>query len=129
MKNHYNRNLKNFAKEMRNNSTKAEIKLWNELLKAKKMKGYSFLRQRPVGNYIADFMCKELNLIIEVDGISHEGKKEKDVERDKVLSDMEFTVLRFTDFDVLQDINYVEDTITAYINNKIHPPLPLTKGE
>ena len=122
MKNHYNKNFKSLARGMRNNSTKAEIKLWNELLRAGKMKGYSFLRQRPVGNYIADFMCKELNLIIEVDGISHEGKEQQDAERDKVLLGMGFTVLRFTDFDVLQDMNYVEDTIIAYINSKIPSP-------
>ena len=129
MKNHNNKNLKKLARELRNNSTKAEIKLWNELLKAGKMKGYSFLRQRPVGNYIADFMCKELYLIVGVDGISHEGKEDKDAERDKVLSAMGFVVMRFTDFDVLQDMNYVEDKLIAYINSRIHPPNPLQRGK
>jgi len=74
----YNKRNKTFARELRNNSTKAEIKLWSELLRAKKMMGYSFLRQRPVGYYIADFLCKDLKLIIEADGISHEGKEEYD---------------------------------------------------
>lgn len=128
MKKHYNKNLQKFAREMRNDSTKAEIKLWYELLRAGKLMGYAFLRQRPIGNYIADFMCKELNLIIEVDGISHEGKENKDAERDKFLSTMGFTVLRFTDFDVLQDMNHVEDTITSWVTNN-HPPGPLPKGE
>jgi very-short-patch-repair endonuclease len=115
---HYNRNLKYLARQLRSNSTKAEVKLWNELLKAKQLRGYGFLRQRPVDNYIADFMCKELNLIIEVDGISHEGKEKEDALRDEVLSELGFGILRFTDQDVLEDLNYVEDTIISWIKNQ-----------
>ena len=66
-------------------------------------------------------MCKELNLIIEVDGSSHEGREEEDALRDKILSEMGFTILRFTNLDVLQDMNYVEDTIISYIIS-IYPP-------
>lgn len=70
----YNKELNEIARKLRKESTPAEIRLWTKLLHAKKMKGYQFLRQRPVLNYIADFMCKELKLIIEVDGESHESE-------------------------------------------------------
>ena len=115
----YNKKNKTFARELRNNSTRSEIKLWAELLRAKKMMGYSFLRQRPIGNYIADFLCKDLKLIIETDGISHEGKEEYDLRRDEKLLELGFTTLRFSDDDILNDLNFVEDTIKAWINKKI----------
>jgi very-short-patch-repair endonuclease len=115
----YNKKNKPFVRELRNNSTRAEIKLWSELLRAKKMMGYSFLRQRPIGYYIADFLCKDLKLIIEADGISHEGKEEYDHRRDQSLLGLGYTPLRFTDHEVLNDLNYVEDTIKDWINSKI----------
>jgi len=64
----YNKDNKEFSKELRNNSTKGEVLLWN-VLKAGKIKGHKFNRQRPLGNFIADFYCKPLKLVIEIDGI------------------------------------------------------------
>lgn len=76
--------------------TKAEACLWKYALRASQMKGYGFRRQRPVLNYIADFMCQELFLIIEEDGITHQD--EKVIENDKVrqsrLKAVSFTLLR-----------------------------------
>ncbi len=66
----YNPKLKEFARELRNNSTKSEIRLWQHL-KRKQLFGYDFHRQKPLLNYIADFYCYELNLVIELDGYSH----------------------------------------------------------
>ena len=66
-----NKNLQPFANQLRKEMTKAEACLWKYILKAKQLKGYQFRRQRPVLNYIADFICMELMLIIEVDGITH----------------------------------------------------------
>ena len=71
----YNTNLQPFANKLRKRMTKAEACLWKYALRASKMKGYSFRRQRPVLNYIADFMCQELFLIIEVDGITHQDER------------------------------------------------------
>ncbi len=75
---HYNPKLKNRSRYLRSKSTKAEVYLWKFALSNKIMR-YRFLRQRPVLNYIADFMCKELLLIIEVDGVTHllEGAEKK----------------------------------------------------
>jgi len=59
--------LKELARKLRNDSTLGEALLWNEL-KNKQMYGYDFHRQKPLLNYIADFYCNELNLVIEIDG-------------------------------------------------------------
>jgi len=67
----YNKNLQPFANKLRKEMTKAEACLWKYILKAGQLKGYKFRRQRSVSKYIAGFMCMELMLIIEVDGITH----------------------------------------------------------
>lgn len=65
---HYSPNLKSFARSNRKDMTKAEACLWKYVLGRRQLLGYLFNRQRPLGNYIADFMCKEITLIVEVDG-------------------------------------------------------------
>ncbi len=78
----YNLKLKDRAKEMRNNSTKGEIKFWCELLK-KKQTVYQFNRQKIIGHFIVDFYCAKLKLVVEIDGISHMKKKEYDKHRNE----------------------------------------------
>jgi len=89
--------------------TKAEACLWKYVLRAGRVKGFTFRRQRPVLQYIADFMCKELLLIIEVDGITHtyETVTQTDKKRQSDLENAGFTVIRFTDDEVLKHINKV----------------------
>ena len=105
--------------------TKAEACLWKYILKARKLKGYQFRRQRPVLNYIADFMCMDLMLVIEVDGITHwdEEVVKKDEIRQKKLEEIGFTVIRFDDNDVLHDIENVERVLLGFVEDfeKIHP--------
>lgn len=117
MNNHYNKKLKPFAREHRNHSTKAEVRLWCELLRNKQMMGYSFLRQRPIDTYIADFFCKELKLVIETDGISHtwENAPEKDERKTRKLEVLGYTVLRFEDSEVMKNIDHVKVTIEEWI--------------
>ena len=105
----YNKNLQPNANRLRKEMTKAEACLWKYVLRAGKMKGYSFRRQRPVLNYIADFMCKELMLIVEVDGSIHELEdvRKNDEQRQKALEEAGFTVLRFTNHEVLTNIQRV----------------------
>lgn len=108
--------------------TKAEACLWKYVLRAGGIKGFTFRRQRPVLQYIADFMCKELLLIIEVDGITH--SYEEVAERDKIrqtnLENAGFTVIRFTDEEVLQQINTVhkaiEDEVSRIMEEKAITP-------
>lgn len=114
---HYNAELKKFASQNRKDMTKAEACIWKFLLSKRQMMGYQFRRQRPILNYIADFMCKELMLIIEVDGLTHqwEGNAEKDFLRQQELEHIGFTVLRFHDSQVLNDLMNVNRTISKYI--------------
>lgn len=114
---HYNKKLKPFATQNRKKSTKAEVRLWCELLRNKQMMGYSFLRQRPVDNYIADFFCKKLKLIIECDGYSHQLDEvaESDELRTKRLMELGYHVIRFSDNEIMNDIENVKRTIEGWI--------------
>src|SRR5436309_2414613 len=98
----YNKNLQPFANDLRKTMTKAEACLWKYALKAGKMKGYQFRRQRPVVNYIADFMCIPLKLIIEADGFSHHFNEisVNDINRDIALKDAGYMTLRFSDKEI-----------------------------
>ncbi len=80
-------------------------------------KGYGFRRQRPVLNFIADFMCKEFKLVIEVDGITHTWPETitKDKRKDEKLKAAGFYILRFDDDDVLQNMNWVIEEIDLTI--------------
>jgi very-short-patch-repair endonuclease len=115
--NYYNKSLKSFARKHRNDSTKAEVKLWLEILSKKKMLGFQFLRQRPIDNFIADFFCKELKLIIETDGITHldESVIKKDEIKELRLRDLGYFFVRFQDEDVLNDIENVRLEIEHFI--------------
>ncbi|NBC64326.1 MAG: DUF559 domain-containing protein [Bacteroidetes bacterium] len=124
----YNKNLKELAHKLRNDSTKSEIRLWAELLRGKQT-GYTFLRQRPVLNYIADFLCKDLKLIIELDGYSHEFEQQwkKDKERQNELEEAGFKILRFTDDEVMNDLRNVESEIMYWIES-LEDKSPPSKG-
>ena len=105
----YNTNLKPFAKKLREKMTFSEVKLWNEI-KNKKLLGYDFDRQRPIGTYIVDFYCKELKLAIEVDGITHEESSV--AERDKIRQEeLEAHGISFIRFDALLVVNKVEAAV------------------
>ena len=113
----YNKRLLKNARKLRCDMTKAEACLWKYVLKSRKLLGFQFRRQRPVLHYIADFMCKELMLIIEVDGITHNDELVHlhDLKRQKDLENVGYTVLRFNDEDVLTDINGVYHFLEKWI--------------
>ena len=112
----YNPKLKKIAQKLRNNSTRSEIKLWGNL-KGKQMFGYDFHRQKPLLNYIVDFYCYELNLVIELDGYSHQFEEVliKDELKQKALEHIGLNILRFDDDEVMNDINNVLNDIEGYI--------------
>lgn len=118
----YNPNLKEFARQLRNNSTKAEVILWQKL-KNKQMYGYDFHRQKPIDNYIIDFFCYELMLAIEVDGYSHQLEEvyDKDIIKTQKLNQLGISLLRFTDNEVLKDtfnvLLAIENFITDFEEN------------
>ena len=130
--NFYNKRLKSFAHENRYEMTKAEACLWKFVLSSKKL-GYSFNRQRPILNYIADFMCKELKLIIEVDGYSHflDEIKIKDDNKQKALEGLGYTVIRFQDDEILNQIDRARVAILnciEQIETKNSPPPSPSRG-
>ena len=116
---HYNPQLQPVANKLRKEMTKAEACLWKYALRAGMMKGYSFKRQRPVLKYIADFMCQDLMLIIEVDGLTHTWQETivKDEKREEELRKTGFTVLRFSDYDVLNDMENVKRILYNWIED------------
>ena len=118
MKITYNSNLKILARNLRNNSTKSEIILWG-YLRGRKMMGYKFSRQKPIDNYIADFFCNELKLVIELDGHSHQIDVvfEKDLKKTQELNNLGITVLRFDDKEVFENIDNVLREIEQFIIN------------
>jgi len=105
----YNPILKERAKKLRQNMTFSEVKLWKEL-KNGQMMGYDFDRQRPIRNYIVDFYCKDLQLALEVDGITHEEEKTilKDKERQ---NELKMSGVSFLRFDALLIVNKVESAV------------------
>ncbi len=126
----YNPKLKELARQLRNNSTKAEIILWLKL-KGKQIHGYDFHRQKPIDNYILDFFCHELMLGIEVDGYSHEliDVYYKDQKKEKKMNELGVSVLRFTDDQVLKDMFNVLLVIEDYIYRyEKHTPNPSQEG-
>jgi len=128
----YNKRLKENAHTLRYKMTKAEACLWKYALSRKQMHGHTFNRQRPVLGFVADFFCKELKLIIEVDGYSHllEDVIEKDRIKQKALEKAGFKVLRFTDSEVLTQINRVRQVIWDAIESMpvVPPPAPSSGG-
>lgn len=132
----YNPKLKDLAKQLRNNSTKAEIKLWN-YLKGGQLGAYDFHRQKPIDNYIVDFFCNRLMLAIEVDGYTHtfEQTIEKDSIKAKRLEELGVAVLRFSDDDILTNIEGVLQSIRDFILSSekkltAHTPQPpLNRGD
>ncbi len=126
MKIYYNPKLKRLARELRNNSTLSEVLLWNQL-KARKMRGYQFMRQKPIGEYIVDFFCSKLKLVIEIDGESHVDKYEKDRIRQQNLEMLSLSFLRFSDLDVKTNLNGMLQIIEKWIsdNEQKQPPNPL----
>lgn len=115
--NHYNKNLKRYARRLRKHPTRAETVLWREALCQSKMMNYRFLRQRAISRYIVDFFSKELGLIIEVDGYSHQFEEvyKRDVIRQRELMALGYRFLRFDDHEVFYELNNVIRTIENWI--------------
>jgi BirA family biotin operon repressor/biotin-[acetyl-CoA-carboxylase] ligase len=96
------------ARALRCAATPAERALWEHL--SRKQTGAKFSRQMPVGPWFADFLCRELALVVELDGFSHDCAPERDVRRDAWMAERGFTVLRFSNDDVREN---VEGVVTA----------------
>ena len=112
----YNKNLKYNARQLRNNMTEAEQKLWLRL-RQKQILGLQFYRQKPILNFIVDFYCPAASLIIECDGSQHLNEKglQYDLLRDQALTQLNLTVLRFNNLQILHELDAVIQTIENVI--------------
>ena len=105
---------------MRRELTEAEAKLWHEL-RDRRLNRIKFRRQVPIGRYVADFLCVEARLVVEIDGIQHAASG-YDIVRSSELKARGFRVLRFWNDDVLRDMSSVCDTIIAYVRDESLQP-------
>ncbi len=123
----YNPKLKQFARDLRNNSTLSEVLLWRQI-KGQKL-GYEFHRQVPIDEFIVDFYCHELMLVIEVDGSSHNDKYNYDMNRQTKLQDLGVKFIRFSDADVKKNMTGVLSALKNKTDEVVSPPPnPLLRG-
>ncbi len=123
---YYRENLKKPSRQLRHNMTDTERYLWSKL-KNKQLNGYQFYRQKPIGNYIVDFYCPSAKMVIEVDGSQHyyDDGLEHDKERDAYINRLGLKVLRFTNIEVLKNMQGVFDKIVEHMNEiPLVPPFP-----
>jgi very-short-patch-repair endonuclease len=120
----YNKRLKSLARSLRKDMTNCERKIWGRL-RGKQIRGLQFYRQKPIGNYIVDFYCPAKKIVIEIDGGQHfiSPGRERDRTRDRFLETMGLRVLRFSDLDVMRNIDAVLETILDAVEKS--PPAPL----
>jgi len=118
----YNKNLKEKAKALRQAGNLSEVLFWNQV-KNKQFKGYDFDRQKIIGNYIVDFYCTNCNVVIEIDGSSHDDKVEYDAERDTFLESLGLTVIHIPVIEVMQRMSGVMEMLYN------HPALQLSENE
>ena len=102
--------------------TKAEIILWSRL-RSKKVNGYKFRRQQPIFDYIVDFYCDKLKLIVEVDGEIHAFTEETDYDakRDKILKINGYNIIRLSNLEIETEIDSAINKIVSYISENLSP--------
>jgi very-short-patch-repair endonuclease/thiamine kinase-like enzyme len=130
-----NSNLKQKANELRKAGNLSEVLFWNKI-KNKQFLELDFSRQFIIGNYIADFYCHTLNLVVEIDGESHDFKGEYDAERENYLKNLGLNIVHFEDIRIKKDLDNVMqelyDWAKVYVQNNTPPPAEaplLGKGE
>jgi very-short-patch-repair endonuclease len=116
-----------FAKHMRREMTEPEKRLWYQL-RAKRFEGTKFRKQKIVGSYIIDFSSNEPKLAIEIDGNTHADRQEYDAIRTEYLEQQGYKVIRFSNRDVMENLEEILETLAAVIA-EMRPPLPTLSPE
>ena len=117
----HHREMHQRAKELRQMQTPAEEKLWT-LLRNKKLGGYKFRRQHPIGPFIVDFYCDECKLVIELDGGIHTSQRGYDQARERWLRENGYRVLRFRNKDLEGDVGQIVEKILM-VGRENHQPI------
>jgi len=125
-----NRDLLTHARQMRTEMTEPETRMWLQL-RAKRFTGVKFLRQKIIANYIADFAANEPKLVVELDGDSHSQQQAYDVARTRALEHEGYRVIRFSNLDVMQNMDGVLMQLAGVIDElrRSPPPTPSPEGE
>ena len=106
------------ARNLRASATEAEQKLWSRL-RTKQLDGFQFRRQYSIGPFFVDFICLEADLIIEVDGSQHAEQKQRDESRSAFLRTYGCRVLRFWNFEVMNDVDSVVQRIAEVLRQTL----------
>jgi very-short-patch-repair endonuclease len=109
----YNPKLRDRARALRKAGILSEVLLWNKL-RNRQFRGYDFDRQKIIGHFIVDFYCANRNVILEVDGSSHDDKIEYDAERDAYLTGLGLTVIHIHAKDILSNVDHVVAMLKAH---------------
>ena len=117
----YNKNLTEKARQNRKNPTPAEKKLWHEVLQGKRLANLKFTRRKPLDEYIVDFYCAELMLAIKIDGDTHARQKQYDKKRTKNLNKFGVEVIRYTNAEVLNNLEGVYQDLYKRISARKPP--------
>jgi very-short-patch-repair endonuclease len=110
------------ARALRKDDTEAEYRFWGEL-RGRRLNGYKFVRQIPLGPFVVDFLCRERLLVVELDGGQH-AESRYDVRRTTWLNAQGYSVLRFWNDEILHERRAVLDTLLAVLDGRIHAPSP-----
>ena len=115
------------ARALRQNMTDAERSIWR-ILRSGQMDGHRFRRQAPFGQYIADFVCHNARLIIEINGGQHERSSPDEAKRTRFLEDQGYRILRFWNNEVLSNLEGVCAIIARELRHHPHPTPPPSRG-
>ena len=118
---------RDYARGLRRRQTDAERRLWARL-RARRLAGVKFARQVPIGSYVVDFCCRDLRLIVELDGGQHAMQQEYDAARTAFLESLGYRVLRFWDNDALANTDGVLERIVEALARPSPRPSP-QRGE
>ncbi|MCC6470931.1 MAG: endonuclease domain-containing protein [Alphaproteobacteria bacterium] len=115
------------VKRLRINATPAEELLWHQF-RDKRVAGVRFRRQFRIDYYIVDFVCLSARLVVEIDGESHRQTLEDDARRTRYLDEQGFRVVRFSNRDVMANLEGVVRTIELMVNSGLLPLSPSREG-
>ncbi|MBS1231070.1 MAG: endonuclease, partial [Proteobacteria bacterium] len=116
----YDKRLTALARQNRHNPTPAESLLWNKVLRGKQFEQHKFLRQKPIGDYVVDFYCARLRLVIEIDGDSHAEQVDYDDRRTRFLNSLGLRVWRYSNRDALGNLPGLYDDLLTFIASTTH---------
>ena len=115
------RTTKERAKELRRNLTHAEKRLWSRL-RGKRFLGLHVRKQHPIGPYIVDFLVPKLNMVIELDGDSHDVRLDKDKKRDDSMQEQGLEVVRIQNRDVMANLDGVIEYLRSICEQRMSTP-------